>query len=124
MPPQWLMSGCRISTAPDSRNGRTSQRLCRRSPSAIGVVVNCDSALIASGCSESKGSSMKRGRWASSTFASCFAMGLCTRPWKSMPASIPRALTAFNLSTQSSRADGESSHPRSSVPFILTEVKP
>lgn len=37
---------------------------------------------------------------------------------------MPRALTALSLSTQSSRADGESSRPRSSVPLILAAVKP
>ena len=41
-----------------------------------------------------------------------------------MPASIPNDLTVLSRSTHSWRADGLSSQPRSSVPFIFTAWKP
>ncbi len=62
-----------------------SQREYRRSPSAIGVLVWLTMSRNASTFSDSTGSSMNISLNGSSSFASTFAIGLCTRPWKSTP---------------------------------------
>ena len=118
------ISGWRMSTQPASRKGRTSQREWRRSPRAMGMEVWLCKDVIPVMCSESKGSSMKSGWCGSRARASCLAMGLWMRPWKSMPASIPRSLTVLRRSTADWRTDGESSQPISSVAFIFTAWKP
>lgn len=83
------------STGPDGRSSAKGPYV----PRAIGTDVIFANCFKASGCSTSTGSSMKSGRCGSRAFASCLAIGLCNRPWKSSPASNPTALTAFSLST-------------------------
>ncbi len=65
-----------------------SQREYKRSPSAIGVLVWFTMSRNVSTFSDSTGSSMSSSLYGSNFFASTFAMGLCTRPWKSTPMPI------------------------------------
>lgn len=58
---------------------------------------------------------MKSGCKGSSSRASCFAIPLCTRPWKSTPTSSPRARTSRTRSTVSCSCAGESIHPIASA---------
>jgi hypothetical protein len=133
-----------ISIHPASKYGRTSNRVKSRSPSwsrqlsaslgaagsvltAMGIVVLLYKSLSSLICPGRRGSSIKRGRWGSSSCASCLAIPLCTLPWKSLPdqlsvglvehlmtyspTSSPIDLTSASRWTVASRAWGESSHP-------------
>ena len=111
IPPACATSGCIISIHPFSKYGLTSCLVNKRSPRAIGIPVIPYNALISSTWPGKSGSSMNRGRWDSSAFASCFAKGRWTRPWKSSPTSRPVDLTSFMRSIVASRTCGESSHP-------------
>ena len=52
---------------------------------AIGMLTLSYKSFISFGWPGRSGSSMKSGRCGSRSLASCLAMGLCRRPWKSLP---------------------------------------
>jgi hypothetical protein len=81
----------------------------------ISIIFHADSGRL---------TSMNSGRYGSKAFASCLAIGRCSRPWKSRPAFRPRPLTIFKRSTVASSTEASSSQPMSSVAFILTQVSP
>ena len=136
-------SGWAIEIARASRYVRKSLREKSRSPSAIGVPTSCARSAVSCGCPGSNGSeyqdatisttprirsyptrplgtrrcnvpSMNSGWCGSSTRASCRAMPLCRRPWKSTPTSSPSARTSRRRCTAPSSTVGESIHATAS----------